>query len=220
MGGNPGVDNNPTLEEAIKAVLERRLADIHTTIPAKVVKYDKATQKASVKIQLKRKYVSGELVEIPVLPAVPVIFPRANAGQAFIHFNLKPGDDVVLHFAERSIDNWKTQGGMSDPADTRKFNLSDAFATPGGSAFPDAFAPETDNAIEIVNGPTKFLLYDDGKVKVVGGNDDELVKVLYDLVNLIKAAQTATIFGPELLIPPTDPTWDLILARITAFKKG
>jgi hypothetical protein len=219
MPGQPNRDNNPTLEEAIKAVIERRLVDVHTTLPGKVVDYDPATQKATVQIQLKRKYVDGTTKEIPPIPAVPVVFPRGKGGTIHIHWKLEAGDDVVLHFSERSLDNWKTAGGMSDPADTRKFHLSDAFCTPGGAAFPDAFAPKDPEAFEIQNADTQILLYDDGKLKLNGGNDDELVKVLYDLVNLIKSATTTTIFGPQPLVPPTDPTWDLIKLRIQAFKK-
>ena len=222
MAGNSTLrDNTPTLEEVIKMVVERRLADVHTTLPARVVTYDPATQKATVQIQLQRKYVTdGALVTVPPLSAVPVIWPRGGAGKIFLHWKLLPGDDVTLHFAERSLDNWKTQGGITNPDDTRKFSYSDAFATPGGSAFPDAFTPLQPEAVELQNDKTKVQLFPDGKMKLVGGNDDELVKVLYDLVNLIKTGQTATIFGPEPLVPPEDPTWDLILARIAAFKKG
>lgn len=218
MAGSPTRDNTPTLEEAIRSVIERRLVDVHTTLPGKIVSYDKATQKATIQIQLKKRYVDGTLVSIKPLPAVPISWPRANGGKSFLHMNLLPGDDVVLHFCERSLDNWKTQGGMTDPDDTRKFNLSDAFATPGGSAFPDAFVPSSE-AVELANDQSALHLFDDGHVQIKGGGGDELVKVLYDLVNLLKTATTETIFGPELLMPPTDPTWDLILARITAFKK-
>ena len=220
MAGSPNRDNTPTLEEAIRGVIEKRLVDLHTTLPGKVVSYDPSTQKATVQIQLQRKYWDGSLVTIPPIPAVPVVWPRGKGGQIHIHWKLEAGDDVVLHFAERSLDNWKTQGGISNPDDTRKFTFSDAFAVPGGSAFPDAFAVTDPEALEVVFGTTAIQLYEGGQVKVTGGNDDELIKILHDLVTLISQAQTATIFGPQLLVPTTDPTWELILMRIDAFKKG
>ena len=220
MSGAPNRDSTPTLEEGIRGVIEKRLVDVHTTLPGKVVSYDPATQKATVQIQIKRTYWDGSVVAIPPLPAVPVVWPRGQAGQIHIHWKLLPGDDVVLHFAERSLDNWKTQGGLTENEDSRKFNLSDAFAVPGGSAFPDAFEVIDPDALEVAFGTTAIQLYEGGQVKVSGGNDDELIKILHDLVTLISQAQTATIFGPQLLVPTTDPTWELILMRIDAFKKG
>ena len=81
----PNADYTPTMAEVIRTVLDSALADVHTCLPGKIVTYDKAKQKASVQIQLQRKYEDGGLVTLPAIPNVPVRHPRAQGGKAFIH---------------------------------------------------------------------------------------------------------------------------------------
>lgn len=213
----PGMDYTPTMAEVMRTVIERRLSEMHVCLPAKVVTYDKATQLASVEIQLQKLYEDGTLLSWPIISNVPVKHPRAQGTETFIHMPLQPGDDLVLVFSERSLDNWKTQGGMTDPNDRRKFSITDAFALIGGSAIPDAFTPETDDSIEIVNGDSKAIVHPDGKYELKGGNDDDFIKAVRDLVILIQQAYAATLIGYQPIITPSDPTWSLILARMQAF---
>ena len=148
----------PELDDTIQTLIEANLVNLNVCLPAKIVSYDKDTQSATVQIQLLQKYEDGAIEPRAPIPNVPVIHPRANAGAAFVHMPLKKGDDVTLVFSQRSLDNWKGAGGMQDPADRRKFHITDAFALIGGSAFPDAFTPSTDDCIEIVNGSLKLII--------------------------------------------------------------
>lgn len=157
MGKNLGED--PSLEEVIRIAMEARLADLHVSLPAKVVKYDKAKQTVNVEPQIKRKFAfSGEVVTLPVINNVPVAFPRA--GTARIIMPIKPGDVVQLVFSERSLDKWKAATGAVDPEDPRKHDLSDAWAVPGGYPPTKAVDVQDDEAILMVN--------EDGNVMVQG----------------------------------------------------
>ncbi len=124
------VNETPTLIKNIRDAIAADRAELHTAMPATVESYDAATGMVSVAPCLKRKYANGDLVDLPVISNVPVLFPRG--GNAAITFDLQPGDVVLLVFAERSVDGWKTTGGKVDPKDPRKHALSDAFAIPGG----------------------------------------------------------------------------------------
>jgi hypothetical protein len=141
----------PTLAEVIQTLIDSNLVELHTCLPAKIVKYDSDTQTASVLPSLLRMYEDGTPLPWPVIPNVPVLFPKAVGGKAYIHVPLVPSDDVLLIVSERSIDNWKQTGAMSDPSDRRKFNISDAYAIPGASAGPFTFKPDDPQAIEIRN---------------------------------------------------------------------
>jgi hypothetical protein len=156
----------PQLSDVISGMIEARLVDLNVAVPGKVVSYDPKTQFATVEIQLQRKYESGEIKTLPPIPNVPVKHPRARGGKTRIHMPVGPGDDVLLVFAHRSLDNWKTQGGITDPADRRKFNISDAFALVGGSAEPDAFTVDNPDAIEVVNEAGQFQILPNGTVKL------------------------------------------------------
>jgi hypothetical protein len=189
----PNADYTPTLAETIRTVIDANMADVHTCLPAKIVTYDRTKQMAALQIQLLRKYEDGSVVKLPTIPNVPVKWPRAAGGKAFLHMPLVPGDDMVLVFAERSLDNWKTSGGMTDPKDRRKFNLSDAYALVGGSAFPNAFTPLTADAVELVNDMGSIQVFPDGTFKLTDGIE-ELFALFSQMAQL--CSQIANAAGP------------------------
>lgn len=199
----------PELADVVNDLVDKTLIGMNICLPAKIVSYDKATQYATVQVQLKQKR-NGVLVNRPPIPNVPVKHPRANGGKAFIHMPLKTGDDVTLVFSQRSLDNWKTQGGMQDPADPRKFNFTDAYALIGGSSIPDAFSPTTDDSIEIVNGSSSLVVTPDGKFQLK--NDTaELVQVLQKVVQTLSTASTLAggPFTPDVVADLTEAAQQL-----------
>lgn len=141
----------PTLAEVIQTAIDANLIDMHVCLPAKIVEYDSDTQTASLLPSINKTYENGTVLPWPVIPNVPIVFPRAVEGEAYIHMPLAPGDDVTMLVCERSLDNWKETGELSDPDDRRQFDITDAFAFPGGSAAPLAFKVDDPEAIEIKN---------------------------------------------------------------------
>lgn len=137
--------DTPELAAIMRAAVGEAIAKIHTSMPAKIVSYDRATQRAVVQPAIQGKYrdpVTEEVVnvELPQIARVPVAFPSA-AGFS-ITWDLSAGDPVTLIFAERSLDEWLTTGnGSNEAADPRRFDLSDAIAIPGGRSFADAIPP-------------------------------------------------------------------------------
>lgn len=198
--------STPTLLQAIQTVIDSNLIDLHVSLPAKIVTYDPDTQFASVQIQIMFKLDNGSLHQWPVLPDIPVKHSRANGGAAFVHMPLVPGDDVMLICCERSLDNWKTQGGMTDPADIRKFNITDCYALVGGSALPNAFKVTNPTAIQIVNGQTTLNVQPDGKISLKNSSN-ELIDVLDQITEQVHQTNVKlstdtvnTIFGPQQLL--------------------
>lgn len=205
MSGN--ISNfKPEFSDVIRATIDTVLMDLNVCLPAKIKTYDKDTQYADVEIQLFTAYIDGTLVPLPVIPNVPVKWPRANGGAAFIHMPLVPGDDVILVFSQRSLDNWKTTGGMSDPNDPRKHHITDAYALVGGSALPDAFTPSTTDSIEIVNGDTQVIVHPGGKFQAINPTG-ELIDILDQITEQVSMTNetlsedtVSTIFGPQQLL--------------------
>ena len=129
----------PTLEEVLNKAIEYHLEDTYTSLPAKVLEYDPETQKVTVQplVQRRVKTEDGEeFVEtLPPISDVPVAFPRTR--KYFITFPLERDDNVTLWVSQKSLDNWESSTGRDvvDPKDTRRHDLTDCIAYPGGYPF-------------------------------------------------------------------------------------
>ena len=111
---------------------------------------------------------------------------------------LQAGDDVTLVFSQRSLDNWKSSGGMTDPQDARKHHITDAYALIGGSSMGDAFSVDDPSAIEAVNGDSKLQIFPDGTFAIKNGTT-ELITQVQLLAKTLSTDTTNTIFGPMQL---------------------
>lgn len=126
--------------ESLKTLVEGRLRGVWTSMPGRIVDVDYTRCIVSVEIttQLRQQDQWGNWnwVSIPVIPHVPVVFPRG--GGYTLRFPVVNGDECLLVFASRNIDNWWAQGGKQPAFDTRMHHLSDCFAYIGPVSLPNA----------------------------------------------------------------------------------
>ena len=87
----------PSWVQALRELIESRVCEIHTSMPGRIVSYDAKTQKAKVQPELKRKFRTEGAKNLPIIPDVTVLMPRA--GKSFLSLPLKPGDKVFIYFA-------------------------------------------------------------------------------------------------------------------------
>lgn len=125
---------DPTLAEVFDIARNAIINSINVAIPGRIEKYDEAEQKADVKplIKLAQLGSDGERIvdTLPVIPEVPVVFPRN--GDYFMSLPLAKGDFVLLVVCSQSIDRWVASSGDDvDPADPRRHDWSDAVCLPG-----------------------------------------------------------------------------------------
>lgn len=132
--------SNPTLREAIDAVLHEFRSELHTSFPARVLAYDALAQTVDVRPALQREVPTDDPTQpwgydrLPDLYAVPIMWPRA--GGFAITFPIKPGDWVEVTCAEQCTHVWRDKGdapsqvGLNDP-----HGLNGTVAKPG--YFPD-----------------------------------------------------------------------------------
>jgi hypothetical protein len=149
-------DRKPEYVETLETVQRQLQERIRTTIPATVVKFYPGgpTEAPSVDVQ-PVPFVrdrTGAAFAIKQVQRVPVKYP--GGGGFEIVWPLIPGDTVVLHVSDRSIDQWRRTGLAGDTRAGRMHNISDAFADP--STGPDT-SPATVTA-------TKFTLRGPGGV--------------------------------------------------------
>lgn len=134
---------------------------INICLPGRILSYDAGSQKASIQPVLGRKLRDGREEKLPVLSDVPVVWPRS--GGAHITLPVSAGDGCLVIFCDRSLDEFKSEGGEVFPDDPRAHDLSDAVAIMGFGPFSSLGG--SSSAIEIKMGGTTFTL-DDGNVSI------------------------------------------------------
>lgn len=119
------------LNEVMKDLFRFKISHTHTVLPARVIDYDPEQQKVTVEPTIVTKLRDGREFQIPAITKVPVVFPSTN--NSLISFPLAKGDEVLVVFCERSLDEFLASDTNTPlaPADRRMFELTDAIAIPG-----------------------------------------------------------------------------------------
>jgi hypothetical protein len=157
MTGRAEASRSPDLTEVMRVVMDEAQDEMFVSLPGVVVKYNPAQQKADVKPLLQKNFLNDDgtegLDDLPVLPEVPIQFPRG--GGYYLSFPLVPGDNVLLVFVDKSIDAYMAGDGKKpvDPVDLRNHDISDAVAFP--CMFPFSRAIKDDVASGAVFGKEK-----------------------------------------------------------------
>ena len=200
-------EESANLAKVLLQAIKSELFEVHTCLPARIEKYDEATQKANVTPLLKKKYKFEDNPEdLPVITSVPVQWPSANAGAAFIHLPLKAGDLGVVIFSERSIDTWLAgEGDSVSPEDPRHHDLSDAIFIPGVRPFKQALAISNPDNMILKNSNMTIEIDPSGKIKIEGAAQ-ELLTVLDSVLTNVIGATVIIPGGSSAGTYPLDPT--------------
>lgn len=154
-----GLQNLPYV---IEQIISRKLSEIHTCLPGKIVKYEYKTQKAQVQPLIKKQYLDEKEETLPIIVNVPVVWPRAS--KCSLTFPLLKDDYVMLLFSERAMEIFLSDGDIQLPGDTRQFHLSDCIAIPGLYPFcEDSLA---------TNNTDCLWVYDETSIRLKGGVDE------------------------------------------------
>jgi len=181
------------LTDFMREFTEYYFTQIHTSFPGVVSEYNAKTRRAIVQPSLMRHAGNKEYIPFPLLIDVPVQFPGTK--KYTIHFPLEKGDEVAVFFSERSLEAWKDigQDGIEDP-DPRRFDLCDAYCTPGLQ--PIEFIAAEEPGLQIIH-KDKFdgeliaqVLITDNKVETVY---KKKAKVLMEEDHITAKTQNCTV---------------------------
>lgn len=95
----------------------------------KVEKVTPADQTVEVTLQIKRSATDGSITALPLLVDVPYFV--LQGGGAYIDMPITPGDYCIVLFNDRDIDTWWSTANFTEPATSRKHDLSDGIAIVG-----------------------------------------------------------------------------------------
>ena len=147
---------NSLIENSVKSALR----DLHTTTPGIIEKFDPATGRAEIQPAIQcviRPGTEDQLVTLPKLINCPI--GNLKAGGFVITMPVKPGDECLIHFTERSLDAWIKFGDIRGPNDIRMHHISDAYFIPCTTSEPNVtsnYDPDnmvlrnTDNTLKMV----------------------------------------------------------------------
>jgi hypothetical protein len=153
--------------------------DLHTCCPGIVHTFDAEKQTITAQPAIKGLRYStdgtqGEWYELPLCVDVPVV---VLGGHGFsLTFPIQEGDECLLVFSERPIDNWFTQGGTAEQCTMRQYSLTDAFAIVGVRSTPNVIEDYNADAVELrsEDGQTLVSITDDKVHLEQGGNTVEI----------------------------------------------
>jgi hypothetical protein len=129
---------NPSDAELVQLGIDSFANRLFKAGPGIVRIYDPVTNTAFVQPAVKHAMPTedgGRVFEdLPEIPFVPVIFPRA--GGFVMRTPVAPGDSVLLVYCDSSLAEWRQGGGTAEPEDARRHSIGWPVAIPG--FFPDS----------------------------------------------------------------------------------
>lgn len=190
--------------EILRRAIQTHLQEIHTAMPASIVSHAKG--KATVQPLLNRRWADGDVTPLPIIPSVPIQWPRTAAGS--LVFKIKKGDTGLIICSERALDEWLMAGSQVTPKQARTHSLSDAIFIPGLVPYSKNTGGEVDvklsssgAALELdgsnarLNGGSARLNLVGGKV-ALGAGGTEVLDVLGQLLTLLGASLTTAPGSP------------------------
>lgn len=150
------------MEEAINAIIDSRLAAVHTHVPFRVVSVDYSKKpptlvaQPTIKATVAQPDGSQKWVDLPQVPDVPIHFP--GGGGVSMTFPIKAGDEGLLMISTRSIDQQQQSGGDQQQLDLRPHDLSNAYAMVGTRTQA--------TALDSVAGDSTQIRSDDGQTMI------------------------------------------------------
>lgn len=195
----------PTLAEIIRRAIDSRLLDVHVSCIARVEKFTPGPPGppvVDVVPVIRRALVDTKGAtaheDLPVIPNVPVIYPRGTGDVYSITWPLAVGDHVSLVFNTCSFSQWRETGEISDPGDLRLHSLGNPVAIPGVG--PKSSQLPVDATAMVIEGT---------EVKVGPAASDFVAmnqKVL-DEIAAVHASVKAHIHNDSLAAPTTTAMW-------------
>lgn len=146
--------NNGSLGGALQGMMRQVLMGIEDMLPARVVAYDDATNRATIQPLIMMGTSDGGKVSRAAVPGIPVF--RFGGGGFFVAVPIAPGDFGWLKACDRDISLMMQRGGLEDwPNTERLHSFSDAMF------FPDTLK---DWVIDAANAAAMVIQSLDGTV--------------------------------------------------------
>jgi hypothetical protein len=187
--------NPPSQTQVLDSHKREVMKDINCVRPGTIVSYNpgSATEAPTATVQIAQMQVAAisptgvrTIESFPPLPNVPIIFP--HGGGFTLTFPIAIGDECLLLFNDREIEQWLLNGAGQAPVLGRTHDLSDAFALVGIRSNPNGLAGISATAVQLrsdnysgISGSGELVELSSGKIRLIA---DEIIIAARTKLNL------------------------------------
>jgi len=188
--------DNGTLIGMVRGLLDKHLSSVDDMLPARVVSYDRATNRAVVAPLVKVLTTDGQQLTRATVASVPVMM--FGGGGVALSFNLVAGDLGWIKANDRDLSIFLRQYADSPPNTFRKHSFQDAVFIPEVMHGLQLAPGDGQNAVlQTLNGEVRVSIYSD-RVKLSAGALSVTVgPSTVDVVGHLNVPDGATISGIE-----------------------
>lgn len=209
---------SPDLQDYLNDLKKNIFLNLNCHGVGKVVKVDVSQQTVDVQLFYKKaliklgknKEYKIESQDYPTLLDCP--FVNLRGGQAGLTLPIAVGDECLIFFNDRSIDDWFTSGQILPLSSNRMHSISDAIALVGINSIQ--------NLVEGYDA-TRAVLYNQDSLVAIGNKievkngTESLGPLISELVQLLSTLTITIPSGPGAGTWPVTPS---IAAQISAIK--
>lgn len=160
-----------TEEQVIRENIRLENSNLYSSAPGIIQSFDAVNQTVTVQLSIKKYNRKNKQYEdIAPIVDVPIVLPVCDSH--VFTYPIKKGDEVIVNFADRAIDNWFEKGGTQEPIEDRIHSISDGFAVLGVNSKPRLISNYSTNSTDIRNrSRTQFIsLEESGKIDLYTDN--------------------------------------------------
>ncbi len=224
------VQQKSIIEPELTDVLVNFKQDIFSTLNCvrvgQISQFDGTKRLAQVQILSQRVLPDGTVKSYPLLINCPVFTLQGGGGS--IQFPIAIGDQCLLLFNDRRLDEWIQNGGQQPPGDGRMHDMSDAICLVGLNALnSDLPIYPTDKVVlsykgvslNLLSTGVAFLGTGGAEIDLAAGiitlknNTTTLLTLMNSFITLLEAAAVQDDEGGNIL--PFTPAY---IALLEAFK--
>lgn len=205
---NPSRDpaNDDSLLGMARQILDKFLAQIDDMLPARVVEYDRQTNRATVVPMVKLLTTDNRQIGRAQVASVPVLRPGGD--NVVLSFNLKPGDLGWIKASDRDISLIMQGFKDSAPNTLRKHSFQDAIFIPDEMAGVTIADEDLEHAVlQTLDGSTRLAVWPEF-IKILAARglfvSDEAgepsERAVFDVYSKVKASRP----WPQMTTPERD----------------
>jgi hypothetical protein len=200
----------PRLEDVLLNLKQDIFSTLNCHMPGLIQSFNADACTAVVQPVFKRMLANGTVVSRPVLVDCPVLFPGGGGGR--LTFPVSSGDQCLILYQDRRIDEWFQTGSQQLPADPRMHDISDGIVFVGLDP-TGAMGPVPTDRVELSYLGSKFQVTSTGwnfvgdggaeidlaaAIVTIKNNTTTLLTLLNGLIDVIAAATIQTSGTPPL----------------------
>lgn len=156
--------NSGSMAGLFREVLGKFVQGMDDMLPARVISYDRASNRAQVQPMVMMVTTDDQRIERAPVASVPVF--QIGGGGFLLSFNLKAGDLGWIKANDRDISLFLQSGALSSPNTLRKHSFQDAVFFPDPMRGYEIAAEDAENCVlQNMDGSVRVSIWPD-KVKI------------------------------------------------------